>query len=198
MNNENQSASSQWWDYRPFSQDACDLMFARAWLVARENFYLKHGLDARFDEAGNQYRLPLKWNGLAGLKADDATWGGLQKLRLTADKYGIPYSLFWSMAYRVLKETGGWKDEISSCQSALVKSSILELFDEIRKSRVITSDKEFFAADSYSNHPLQDEYINWLIDEVRRKYPANHQLKIGILIGQNKIPAQFAEVRHDA
>ena len=182
----------KWWDYQMFSEDVCDLMFARAWLIARLKFYSRNGLDTRFNEGGEKYLLPLKWQGLQALKNDEETWAGLHGLRLTADKYAIPYPLYWSIAFQVLAETDDWKEEISALRSVFIRSCIVEQINEIKNSRLITSDSPAFSAKAFSGLPLQIEYINWLIEQVKRRHPANYEEKLQVLVGQGKLPQVFA------
>ena len=93
---------TKWFSYRSYTPDSCDLLFTRAWLMARDVFYSAHCLDVRFDDDGNQYRLPLKWNGLGELKADKEIWKGIQKLRRLADRRCMPYPWLSRFAARCL------------------------------------------------------------------------------------------------
>jgi len=182
----------KWWDYRIFPEEACELMFVKAWLVAREKFFTRNKLDIRFDENGLSYRLPLKWSGLQNLRNDAETWDALNALRLTADKHGIPYPIYWSLAFQLLEQTDEWRNEISAMQTTFLRSSLIEGFKEICSYRILTSESRFFSADSFSGEPIQTEYINWLIEQVKARYPANHEKMLKALVDQKKLPENFA------
>jgi hypothetical protein len=190
--NKENRMKEKWWDYRMHSEEACELMFVRAWLVAREKFLSRTCLDVRFNEDGEKYRLPLKWDGLQALREDVETWDALKSLRLTADKHGIPYPLYWSLAFQILEQTDDWRNELAALQTPFIKSSLIEGFSEICDARVLTSENPVFSAKSFEGIPLQKEYINWLIDQVKRRHPANYKRMLQVLVDQGKLPQIFA------
>jgi len=163
-------------------------MFIKAWLVAREAFYVRHGLDVRFDENGKQYRLPLKWKGLAGLRADTDTWKDLSKLRRVADRNCMPYKMFWQIGFRVLADMDEWKKEVKALAGdVFLRGSIIEEFEEIKRSRIIMSDAPHLKAGNFNGLPHQKDYMEYLLTEVLRRYPLSSDDKIKTLVQEGRL-----------
>ncbi len=184
--------NTKWFDYRPYSEEACSLFFIREWLKAREATYSRYKLDTRFDEEGKPYRLPVKWANLADLLDDDETCGLLNSLRAKADKRGMPYKMFWQTAFRVMIELDEWDTDLPAVSCNIILSSIFEYFEEVKQSRLLFSNEEFFQARNYTGHPVQFEYNAYLVAEIIRRHPADASRKILELVNEGRIVEKFA------
>lgn len=179
--------STKWFDYRPYNPDGCNMVFVKAWLVAKEKMLQRTKLDVRFDEHGVQYRKPLPHANLAELKAETPTWQSLVMLRQFADKRGIPYDNFWSFAYSVLAERSIYQDEpVAIMQDTACKGSIVDLYNELFEARLIMSKEPNLRADAFVGLPFQIEYMRYVENEVHKRYPKTAQEKLAILVTEGR------------
>ena len=179
---------TKWFLYRAYTPEACNLLFARAWLLTRDNFLQLHGLDTRFDEDGKPYRLPVKWNSLDDLMNDSEVWGGLVFLRMYADKHGMKYKDFWQLSFKVLTDFGTLHNEIRNLMnSSFTRTCVLDEYLELKKQRIIMSDDYRLKALGFQALPFQIEYMEYLTAEVGRKYPRKKEEKLELLSKEGRL-----------
>ena len=180
--------NEKWFDYKIQSPVACELIFIKEWLMARDRYMSKNKLDVRFDTNGQPYKMPFKYKNLDGIKTDSQLWRNLLRLQSVADRNFIPYRIFWSIAFEIISDLAFSDDEVKMICSPLYTSSIVERFTEIAKTRIILSNEPCFQADAYVGSRLQREYVEYVKNEVKCRYPATYNEKINILVAEKKLP----------
>jgi hypothetical protein len=180
---------TKWFDHRIQSPVACELIFIKEWLTARDKYMSRNKLDIRFDENGKSFKMPFRHITLDALKNDTQLWDNLIRLQEIADRNNIPYRIFWSIAFEVVSDLSFSDDEVKKICSPLYISSIIERFMEISRSRIILSSEPCFQAEAYVGSLPQREYVEYVINEVKRRYPATYDEKIKILVAEKKLPS---------
>ena len=125
--------SEKWFDYRPYTPEACNLLFLKEWLIAREKMLLRTKLDVRFNANDNvAYRKQFFFSSIAELQRDETLWNCLVMLRKFADRKGMPYDLFWQFGYRVLQHDSIHENEPIYLTRTVCLGSITDLFEELQ------------------------------------------------------------------
>lgn len=167
----------RWWDYRRLAPGHSFMLFCH-------NYYRAFRLAAK-KYLAYQRRHDLK--GIVGpgamMRTADGIWEmdashitGMWKAMLTADMLGMPYDMFCKIAMEVAT-VDGWKrlPQPRQLYNEKMGARILMEWDQLRANRIFTACHPLYRTENYEGLKMQDDYREWLIDEIRdfdRKVPA--------------------------
>jgi hypothetical protein len=167
-----------WYAYRPLIPTQKTMFFIWYWEKAYERHAMRTGLYEYFDTSGVLKRKPRPYPNLG--KQPSVELKMFESLREFADRQGIPYDLYWMFGYQIL-ETMGLQD-VRSLVATSQRFALADLWDERRRSVIITAPEEWLAAKNFQGHSYQAEYRDYLIDSVNEKYGSRAPEVFGWLI----------------
>lgn len=155
---------SKWFDYRHLRPVACDIAFLLE--------FSKEGLVHNDLIGKTRYRNQLSKLDIPNLEK----WRYIKcmrRLRMFADKHGIPYDLYWQFSYRALRNMSFKRDTINIFANKALKEKVVQYWDEVELSIIIKSKAKIFDVDIYQQLDIQDEYFKYVLKKVVDKYGNN-------------------------
>ena len=162
----------KWWDYRRLSPGHSFMLFTETYykafrLAARK--FLAHrtstGRPVALVGSGEMYyRAADIWD------RDARHITGMWNAMLTADSLGIPYDRFCQLAFQIATDQAWTRlPRPSQLYSDKMGAQILQAWLDLREERFFYARHPIYRVDNYAGTPLQDEYREWLIDELKGK-----------------------------
>lgn len=177
----------KWFDYRMVSPDMATAMFARSYARAMVSLRLKLGL---LEERRAPYYDALRTMDVVNMRGW-RNWNTMERLRRWADKNFMPYDLFWEWACRAYVELGfnerkhvvartgkdgkvkREKKDVIYANAFLNKNLLARVLDlqDDHERYVLYSNLEVFRAENWQDHPIQNDYYDHLVSELKHKHP---------------------------
>jgi len=161
--------TTKWFDYRHLSPDLATMRFMHSYAKAMETYNDMLGF--------SKHRYILRTFPSMSLNdlRNNAQFKQLASLRRFADRYGIPYPMYWTYATNAHHKLAFTKTFISTFAHERIKAIILDLWNAKKEHSLETSDDPLFKADSFQAHPSQVEYYDYLIEETIKRNPRTRQ-----------------------
>lgn len=174
--------STKWFDYRFLRPHACDLAFLLA--------FATEGVVHNDLIGKTKYR-----NQLSKLDLDNyGSWrwrGFMTRLRMFADKHGIPYELYWQFSYRALRNMNFAYDTINIFANKALKEKTIQYWDEFELEMPMCSKAKIFRVELYKALDIQNKYFEFLTKRVVLRNKDNNRRIVSVLkrmIDDKKIP----------
>jgi hypothetical protein len=167
---------AKWFDYRRLHHSEATLLFAELYRQASKRAHAKY-----FDRDEAENVRAYKGANVFALGKGEIT--GFWKARQHADFYGIPYGWFCSFAIDAWLRKMAWKylPRPNQLYSDEVRDEITEKWVSIKQTRLFRAETDFYRLTSYTGHPDQEAYIDWLIGQVAQR--SNPEFALSGLIG---------------
>lgn len=168
----------KWWDYRRLTPGHSFLLFAH-------HYYNAYRIGARtFIDIRKRTPWTQKGKGGLGLLGPaavqyrvDEIWDrepkhitGLWTAMLTCDALGMPYDRFCQLANQVAVDTAWQRLPLpAQLYSEKMGAQVLDRWIELTKDRMILPRHPLFKLENYASLPVQDEFQDWLLDQLKRR-----------------------------
>ena len=176
----------KWFDYRGISPEQANVLFVHSWIVAHNRFMDNHKLDVCLACDGTEFLPNVRWKSASELFTDAGFMAKVAALRKFADRHGIQYGSFWSIAFEVLADFDDWANDIDVTSQPVVKSSILEIHQERVRSALPTSNDPMMRVRNYRGLNSQKDYYAYLEKEVKKRHPGSWKQKLDALADVGK------------
>jgi hypothetical protein len=179
---------TKFFDYRPVSPDVATMMFTYAYGKAMETYNDMLGR--------SRYLHTLK--GFPDMKLEtmkqQKQFKILQGLRQWSDKHGMRYDMFWSWATEAHLNLGFQKTYINVFYNKKILAEIKRQHAEWTEKFLVRSDSKFFRADSYTGHPVQQEYYDYVIKgTLKRSDQAGAAKMLAELVESGEIDLKYLQ-----
>lgn len=157
--------TSKWFDYRFLHPVAATYLYAYHY---KEQYKAAFG---RYFDARQVHRaktLKKHYDLFLNSAADiTAIWRGRQ----AADALGVPYNLYirWAIDARMNYWQRGSLPLASHLYSQLVTDKVPEKWDDYRNGFLMLGEHEAYHSVNYSGLPMQDEHVDWVIEQARKQ-----------------------------
>lgn len=200
---ERQLYDLKWHDYRMLSPDMCTLVFICEYSRAvRWQRVEEYGIPP--EEVKNLSVLdgnPKSREKNPNAKFDFTDikawryWNIMEKLRRWADEMYLPYDKFWEWAFAVRRKLNYKYSTPTVFAAAPLQEEILNMRDEYERHYIFTSKLPVFRAEAYSGTPLQDDYCECVVGDLRRKYESDRVFtaRLKTLIKDGVLSREFVE-----
>jgi len=176
---------TKWFDYRMLNPFACNIAFMKA--------FAEEGIIHNDIIGKSKYR-----NQLYNLDVNDAqSWrwyGYMHRLRMFADKFGMPYNLYWEYSYRAIRSMNFERDSINIFANKKLKEKAVQYWDEYEASVVVYSKSSLFDVDLYQELDIQNKYYEYVCNKIIKKYNGEISSLTSVflrLVSDRKIPISY-------
>lgn len=186
--------STKWWDYRRLSPGHSFLLFTNHYyrtfrLSARKVLAHKardHRMAQLIGVGSTQYQTEDIW------ERDKAHITGMMKAMLVADSYGIPYDKYCSTSFECAIDNAWTRlPRPNQMYSDKLGALTVNRWNDISSERLFIAHHPLYLLENYVGRPVQDEYREWLIDQIATRdnpVPALSQA----VYGRAQIPEDMA------
>lgn len=189
----------KWFDYKPLSPDMATLLMGQEHCRQSVYFYELLGEQSHFVKTAALLYSKLDLDNIRSWKRFDT----MEKLRQWADQNGMRYDNFWRWAFEAILNTRhgtvGRKNDrgrsrffvLNHFLNKHVLEDTLRRRDEAQATFITFSDHPYFQAAAYRGEPLQDSYHLYLLQELKRRFPAAMLEKLNILIENGRFSKKY-------
>lgn len=188
---------SKWFDYRVMHHAKATMLYAAFFNKALRDLWARYEDIEEADAMFGQQRLMWDRSG----RALTGFWKGRQ----AADRLGVPYGIYVYQAMKRLYENGMWvlnksrrKDkgrqalpDPTQLYGEDVQGAALAYWEELSRVRLFTAEHHFFTAPYYEDHPDQNAYYRWLVNELRNR-PDPKSSVADLMTGREVLPRSIA------
>jgi hypothetical protein len=196
---EQELFKTKWFDYRMLSPDDATLLFMDEWRKALTS-YNEHNVPSYRGKDGKLHVMNGYTDVSKGYKSlnieylktkKKTSWNLFTKLRQWADKQGFGYDKYWPSAFKA-HEVLGFKNRLLNVfLNERIKAKVVERIDDYRQIKIKKAMSSAFKAENYEGTPLQDDYYEYLIDELKQRYPVRREEKLMKMVKEGEINKNF-------
>lgn len=175
--------ASRWWDYRRLSPGHSFYYFAHCYYegaqrtsrkLLRDHLSTRSGTRAQTQEerkrlyqfvgpALNEMDISQIWD------REPSHITGLWKAMLVADALGMPYPEYVKLTMRIAIDRMWTRlPQPTQLYSEDLAARVMDEWDALRPERLTVAKHPIYEVENYVGTPLQDEYREWLIEELKQ------------------------------
>lgn len=189
MTNENEKAfyGIKWFDYRMLSIDTATVAFLNEFAKCQTSFNEDTGKTRYFSFFKNMSGFEPTY--MKKYKTD--FWNSLVKLRQWADGHFMSYDDYWRWAFRAFNDLSFNKCYLNAFINTRLKMAVLDYKDENTTNFLKKSDLPYFKADNFTGNKIQCDYYDYLIRQIKARYPMEYDGMFAKYISEGTINQEY-------